>query len=400
MSSMSIARRVREHMVESSWIRRMFEIGLEMKRERGEENVFDLSLGNPVMEPPPEFHQELRRLVERPLPGMHRYMPNAGYAETREAVAEQLARETGLPYRASDIMMSVGAGGGINVTIHALADQGDEVIVLKPYFGEYVFYAYNHYAEPVVISCDRQFVPDLAELEARISPRTKALLLNSPNNPSGVVYSRELLGELVALLERKEREHGTEIFIISDEPYRKLIFDDLSFPFPQLLYPHTITVSSHSKDLGLPGERIGYVAVPPDYEGGQELMDALVFCNRVLGFVNAPALMQHAVRAIQDVTVDIGDYERKRDYLHGQLTSMGYRVFKPQGAFYMFPESPVEDEMVLVEALQSHGVLVVPGRGFGMPDYFRISFCVEQRVLEGAMAGFHAVARDLGVSQP
>ena len=395
---MPIGSRVRQHMVESSWIRRMFEIGLEMREKRGADNVFDLSLGNPVMEPPPEFRRELRRFAEQPVPGMHRYMSNAGYAETREAVARQLAKETGLAYCASDVMMSVGAGGGINVAIHALADQGDEVIVFKPYFGEYIFYAYNHYAEPVVVSCDREFVPDMAELEHRLTPRTKAVLLNSPNNPSGVVYSPKFLEQLTSLLERKEREYGTEIFIISDEPYRKLVYNGAEYPFPQQLYQHTITVNSHSKDLGLPGERIGYVAVHPEYTGGQELMDALVFCNRVMGFVNAPALMQHVVRAIQGVTIDIGDYQRKRDFLHGQLTSMGYRAFKPQGAFYTFPESPVADELALVDALQRHGVLVVPGRGFGMPGYFRISFCVEQRVLEGAMNGFRAVARELGLS--
>ncbi len=389
---MAIATRVREFMEESSWIRRMFEIGLELKRERGEENVFDLSLGNPVMEPPPELHRELRRLLEHPLPGMHRYMPNAGYLETREAVAAQLARETGLPYGAEHLVMTVGAGGAINVALHALLDPGDEVIIFAPYFAEYRFYVTNHFGVPVVVPCDGRFTPDLAALEARLSPRTKAVLLNSPNNPAGVVYSADFIAQLAALLERKGRELGTEPFLISDEPYRKLIFDGLEYPFPQRVYGPTLTASSHSKDLALPGERIGYAAVHPGYDGGRELMEALVFCNRVLGFVNAPALMQHAVRALQGVTVDVGDYQRKRDFLFGHLTGMGYTMVKPQGAFYMFPQSPVEDEMVVVEALQRHGVLVVPGRGFGMPGYFRISFCVEQRVLEGALEGFRAVA--------
>ena len=395
---MAIATRIREYMEEGSWIRRMFEIGLELKRERGEENVFDLSLGNPVVEPPPQFHRELRRWVERPVPGMHRYMPNAGYWETREAVAQQLAKETELPYGPAHVMMTVGAGGGINVALHALMNPGEEVIIFAPYFAEYRFYAYNHSGVPVVVPCDGQFIPDLAELEARLSPRTKVVLLNSPNNPSGVVYGAGFLRQLAELLERKVRELGTEIYIISDEPYRKLIFDGLTFPFPQHVYPRTLTVSSHSKDLALPGERIGYAAVHPHDEGAQELMDALVFCNRVLGFVNAPALMQHVVPALQGLTVDVGDYQRKRDFLHHQLTGMGYRAFKPQGAFYMFPQSPVEDEMVLVEALQRHGVLVVPGKGFGLPGHFRISYCVEQRVLEGAMEGFRTVARDLGIS--
>ena len=396
---MAIGKRVREHMQDSSWIRRMFELGLALKQERGPENVFDLSLGNPVMEPPPEFYRELRRLANDSTPGMHRYMPNPGYMETRQAVADQLAKETGIPYQGANVMMSVGAGGGINVAIHALADQGDEVIILAPYFAEYIFYAYNHYAVPVVVSCDSAFTPDLAELESKLTPRTKAVLLNSPNNPAGVVYAESFLRDLASLLERKGAELGTEIFIISDEPYRKLIFDGVEYPFPQKLYQRTITVTSHSKDLALPGERIGYVAIHPDYAGGTELMDALVFCNRVLGFVNAPALMQHVVRTLQDVTVDISDYQRKRDFLYDNLTSMGYKMVKPQGAFYMFPESPIADELKLINMLQEHGVLVVPGRGFGMPGYFRISYCVEQRDLDGAMDGFRAVAKELGLTR-
>jgi aspartate aminotransferase len=394
---MAIGKRVRQHMQDSSWIRRMFELGIALKRERGPENVFDLSLGNPVMEPPAEFYQELRRLADNPTPGMHRYMPNPGYMETRQAVADQLAKETGIPYQGANVMMSVGAGGGINVALHALADQGDEVIILAPYFAEYIFYAYNHYAVPVVVSCDDTFTPDLAELESKLTPKTKAVLLNSPNNPAGIVYGESFLRNLASLLERKNTELGIEIFIISDEPYRKLVFDSVEYPFAQKLYLRTITVTSHSKDLALPGERIGYVAVHPDYAGGDELMDALVFCNRVLGFVNAPALMQHMVRALQGVTVDISDYQRKRDFLYDNLTAMGYKMVKPQGAFYMFPKSPIEDELKLIEMLQEHGVLVVPGRGFGMPGYFRISYCVEQRDLDGAMDGFRAVAKELGL---
>ena len=395
---MAIAQSVREHMANSSWIRRMFEAGIAMKQERGEANVFDLSLGNPDMDPPPEFYRELRRLVSDPQPGMHRYMPNAGYTETRQAVAEQLAKETGLPYQAGHVMMCVGAGGGINVALHAILDPGDEVVIFAPFFAEYLFYATNHQGVPVVVGCDGQFNPDLAELEAKLTPRTKAVLLNSPNNPSGAVYSAELVARIAALLERAGRERGTEVYLISDEPYRRLLFDGLQYPFPQHVYQRTITITSHSKDLALPGERIGYVAVHPDCPGHEELMDAFIFCNRVMGFVNAPALMQHVVKALQGVTVDVSEYQRKRDFLHDRLTSMGYHAVKPQGAFYMFPESPGEDEMVVVDALQRHGVLVVPGRGFGLPGYFRISFCVEDRVLEGAMEGFRAVASELGLT--
>ena len=395
---MAIAASVKQHMADSSWIRRMFEVGIELKRERGEENVFDLSLGNPVMEPPAAFFDELRRLAVAAEPGAHRYMPNAGYPETRAAVAGSLAADTGLAYETAHVMMSVGAGGGINVVIHALCDPGDEVMSVTPYFAEYLFYAANHGATAVTVGCDRGFTPDLEELEAKITPRTKLVMINSPNNPSGAVYGAAFIEALGALLRRKSDELGIEIYLLSDEPYRKIIFDGLTYPFPQLAYERTITVTSHSKDLALPGERIGYVAIHPDCPGAAELMDAFVFCLRTLGFVNAPALMQHVVRVLQDVTVDVTDYQRKRDFLYDALTDAGYRVFKPQGAFYMFPESPTANEMEAVEALQRHGVLVVPGRGFGLPGYFRISYCVDQRVLEGAVPGFRAVARELGLA--
>jgi aspartate aminotransferase len=395
---MAIASQIKQYMADSSWIRRMFELGITMKRERGEENVFDLSLGNPVMEPPPEFMAEMRRLLDELPAGSHRYMPNAGYVETRAAVASALAEETGLAYGAQHVLMTVGAGGGINAVLHALCEPDDEVVIFAPFFAEYLFYAVNHGAKSVAVGCDADFTPDLAELEAKITPRTKVVMVNSPNNPSGRVYPDTFIRDLGALLQRKGHELGTEIYLLSDEPYRKIIFDAQPYPFPQLAYDKTITVTSHSKDLALPGERIGYVAVHPDYEGAAELMDAFVFCNRVLGFVNAPAMMQHAIRALQHVTVDVSDYQRKRDYLYGVLTEAGYEVLKPEGAFYMFPKSPVEDEMVLVEALQRHGVLVVPGRGFGMPGYFRISYCVDQHVLEGAVPGFLAVAKELGAS--
>jgi len=395
---MAIASQIKQYMADSSWIRRMFELGIAMKRERGEESVFDLSLGNPVMEPPPEFMIEMRRLLDEMPTGSHRYMPNAGYTETRAAVASALAEETGLPYSPEHVMMTVGAGGGINAVLHALCEPEDEVVIFAPFFAEYLFYAVNHGAKSVAVGCDSDFTPDLAELEAKITPRTKVVMVNSPNNPSGRVYPGTFIRDLGELLQRKGQELGTEIYLLSDEPYRKIIFDNQPYPFPQLAYDKTITVTSHSKDLALPGERIGYVAVHPGYEGGAELVDAFVFCNRVLGFVNAPAMMQHVVRALQHVTVDVSDYQKKRDYLYDVLTEAGYRVFKPEGAFYMFPESPVEDEMLLVEALQRHSVLVVPGRGFGMPGYFRISYCVDQRVLEGAAPGFRAVAKELGAA--
>ncbi len=392
---MAIAADIQRAMEDSSWIRRMFELGIQLRQERGAESVFDLSLGNPIAEPPPQFFDELRNFAASDSPGAHRYMPNSGYVETRQAVADALSDETGLSYGADHIVMTVGAAAALNIVVHSLCDRDDEVVILTPFFAEYLFYATNHGAKPVVVGCDEHFMPDLEELEVKLSARTKMVIVNSPNNPSGAMYPPSLIEALADLLRAKSAEFGTEIFLISDEPYRKILFDEHSYPFPQLAYERTITVTSHAKDLALPGDRIGYIAVHPEYDDGGLLMDALIFCNRVLGFVNAPAIMQHLVRNLQTVTIDTTDYQQKRDYLYDVLSSAGYEVRKPEGAFYMFPKSPVEDEMELVAALQRQGVLVVPGRGFGMEGYFRISYCVEQRELEGAAPGFAAAMSEL-----
>ena len=384
-------------MEQGGWIRRMFEAGISLKAQHGEDNVFDLSLGNPVVEPPAEFHQELRRLAEHPMKGMHRYMPNAGYSETRKAVADGLTAETGLAFTANDIVMTCGAAAALNVVLKTILNPGEEVIILSPYFVEYGYYVDNHNGVAVTVPTTSQFQPDLAAIEAAVTPITRAIIINSPNNPTGVVYGPDTLQGLADLLHRKQAQHGTEIFMISDEPYRRIIFDGLTYPqvFPH--YPNTVVVNSHAKDLALPGERIGYIAINPDYPERAELADGFTFCNRMLGFVNAPALMQHLVRSLQGVSVDAGDYQRKRDYLYGHLTELGYSVIRPQGAFYLFPQSPTEDDVAFVDALQQWNVLTVPGRGFGTPGYFRISYCVEDRVLEGAMEGFSKAAERFGL---
>ena len=389
---MPVSQYVSRAMTEGGWIRRMFEVGIALKAQYGADNVFDLSLGNPVMEPPPEFHAELRRIAQQPTPGMHRYMPNAGYPETRQVVADNLSRATGLPFGAGDIVMTCGAAGAANVVLRAILNPGDEVIILSPYFGEYIYYIQNHNGTPVTVPTNADFGLDLDAIDAAVTPRTRAIIINSPNNPSGVVYPAADIRALADLLARAEARFGTEIFIISDEPYRRIIYDGLVYP---QVFPHcerTIVVNSHAKDLGLPGERIGHIAVHPDYSGKEELVDGLVFCNRTLGFVNAPALMQHIVRAVPDASVDVGEYQRKRDFLYHRLTGMGYRMVKPQGAFYLFPQSPLADDGAFVAALQEYNVLVVPGKGFGTPGHFRISYCLDDRVLEGAMDGFARAA--------
>lgn len=394
---MAVSKRTVLAMEEGGWIRRMFEIGIELKQQYGEDKVFDLSLGNPVMEPPRELVAELRKVAQSNAPGMHRYMPNAGYAETRAAVAQGLQKETGIPFTANEIVMTCGAAGALNVIFEAILNPGDEVIIFAPFFGEFTFYIENHQGRPVVAPTNESFQPDLAALEGLITPRTRAVLINSPNNPSGALYPESIIRDLGNLIARKEQQYGTEIFLLSDEPYRRIIFDGLTYPH---IFPHhhaSVVVHSHSKDLAVPGERIGYIAVNPAYSGKAQLLDGVIFWNRSLGFVNGPAVMQHAIRALQGVSVDAGEYQRKRDYLYGRLTEMGYQVVKPQGAFYMFPKSPIEDDVAFVAVLQKWKVLTVPGRGFGTPGYFRISYCVEDRVLEGAIQGFAKVAEEYGL---
>ena len=385
-------------MEEGGWIRRMFETGIALKAQLGEDNVFDLSLGNPVVEPPEEFRRELRRLAGSPMPGMHRYMPNNGYPETRQAVADTLKGETGLDFTAADVVMTCGAAAALNVVLKTILNPGEEIIILSPYFVEYGYYIDNHGGQPVIVPTGPDFQPDLEALDAAINANTRGLILNSPNNPSGVVYTEGVLASIGHLLQRKEAQFGTRIFAISDEPYRRIIYDGLTYPqvFPH--HPNTIVVNSHAKDLALPGERIGYAAVNPNCADRSELSNGLTFCNRSLGYVNAPALMQHLVRALQGVSVDVDDYQSKRDFMCDNLTGMGYSVARPQGAFYLFPQSPLEDDTAFVDALQQHNVLTVPGRGFGTPGHFRISYCVEDRVLEGSLEGFAKAAEEFGLT--
>ncbi|MFC1929681.1 pyridoxal phosphate-dependent aminotransferase [Chloroflexota bacterium] len=390
---MGISDRVRQNMAEGSWIRKMFEEGAALRQRYGAENVFDLSLGNPVMEPPPEFDRELRKLAEHPLPGMHRYMPNAGYPETREAVAQQLGQEFGIKFTMNEIVMTCGAAGALNVVLKTLLNPGDEVILFAPYFVEYANYVDNHGGVVKVLPTDEQFLPGLDVLEDSINAKTRALIINSPNNPTGVVYSEKLLHQLGELLRKKEAQYRTEIFLISDEPYRKITYDGLKYPSPLHHHPRSIIVTSHSKDLALPGERIGYIAVHSDCNQRKELVDGFIYCNRTLGFVNAPALMQHIVRHLQSVTVSVAEYQQKRDFLYENLTKFGYSLVKPQGAFYMFPKAPIEDDVAFVRELQEFRVLTVPGRGFGTPGYFRISYCVDDRTLEGSLAGLQKAAQ-------
>jgi aspartate aminotransferase len=389
---MAISKKVKGTLNGASWVRRMFEVGDELKRIHGEENVYDFSLGNPNLEPPPSLKKALVELAEHPIAGMHRYMSNNGYVETRRAIAGYLKEETGLPFTENHIVMTVGAAGGLNVIFKSILDQGDEVIVPSPYFMEFKFYIDNSGGEIRLVETNDDFSLNLDEIEKAIGNKTKAILINSPNNPTGVIYSSESLEKLGQLLKRKNQELGRTIYLVSDEAYRRIVYDGIKLPICFDYYPHTIRVTSHSKDLSLAGERIGYVAVSPLCEEADELVGALVFSNRILGFVNAPALMQRLVGPLQRNSVHVEEYEEKRDLFYNALTSFGYQVVKPGGAFYLFPQTLIEDDVEFVRELQSKRILTVPGRGFGKPGYFRIAYAVERKMIEAALPGFKEIA--------
>jgi len=386
---MSISLKINDKLKSSSWIRKMFEEGLRMKKEYGVDNVFDLSLGNPVLEPPEEVLKAIKSAANDSTPGLHRYMPNAGLHDVREEIARSLSIESNFTGLSADhIVMVCGAAGGLNITLKTLLDPGEEVIVFSPFFVEYLFYSENHGGKTVIVPTNDDFSLNFNALRDALSPKTKAVIINSPNNPTGVVYSRKVLEELASILKKYSTENNNPIYLISDDPYKKIVFDGAETPNILELYDHSIYITSHSKDLAIPGERIGYVAVHPKCADVENLMSGLIFCNRVLGFVNAPALIQRAIKNVQNISVDAEFYRKKRDFLYAELTRIGYSVVKPQGAFYFFPKSPIEDEVIFTQKLAEKRVLVVPGRGFGSPGYFRISYCVPDKVLEGSILGF------------
>jgi aspartate aminotransferase len=395
---MAISKKIERFLTGASLIRKMFEEGERLRAIHGADKVYDFSLGNPDVEPPRKFREELKKLALDPVPGMHRYMSNAGYHETRAAVAKTLAEDTGLPFSAEHIVMTVGAGGGLNVVLKTLLDEGEEVIVFKPYFVEYRFYIDNHSGKTVEVPTGPDFQPDLHALSEAISPATKAVIINSPNNPTGVVYGKEVLDGLGRLLSKKEKEFGKAIYLVSDEPYAKIVYDGASVPSLFKSHLNSIVVTSHSKDLALPGERIGYIAVHPGMDSAALLMEGLVFANRTLGFVNAPALMQRIVGALQRETVDIQEYREKRDILYNHLTALGFEMVKPLGAFYLFPKSPLPDDVEFVRLAHKYNLLLVPGSGFGLPGHFRITYCMDRQIILNSLPAFTSLAKELGMT--
>jgi aspartate aminotransferase len=385
---MLVAKRMVELTQTASWIRKMFEEGMRLAAIHGAENIYDLSIGNPNVEPPAEFQRVLQEVVCDPTPGMHGYMQNAGYPEVRSAVATYLSQEQGADLTGDHVVMTAGAGGAINVIFRAIIDPGDEVIVSRPYFVEYGNYLANHLGVLVPVDSTPDFDLDIAAIEGAIRPATRAVLINSPNNPTGRIYPPSVLAALGDLLRRKSRELGRIIYLVSDEPYRHIVFDGHQVPSVLAAYEYTLIANSYSKELSLAGERIGYVAANPVIPEVEQLMSCLILANRVLGFINAPALMQRVVARLQGVEVDMSLYRENRDRLYEVLTTAGYEVIKPEGTFYMFVRSPLEDDLTFTHELLENLVLVTPGTGFGYPGYFRIAFCVDRRIVEGSVPVF------------
>ena len=359
--------------------------------------MFDFSIGNPNLEPPVAFQEALERVAGERGKNVHGYMPNSGYPHVRKAIADSIGDEQGAVLSADDIVITCGAAGGLNVLLKALLNPGEEVLVTRPFFVEYTFYAENHGGVLKTVEANPDFTLNLAAIERAITPQTKVMIINSPNNPTGQIYPKESLDALGRILRKKGEAFGTVITLISDEPYRKLVFDNIlvSPVFPS--YGNSVVVTSHAKDLSLPGERIGYIVVNPACSFRDKLIPALALTNRILGFVNAPALMQRILPLIQGASVDIDAYRKKRDMLCDILKDAGFTFTTPPGAFYIFPKSPIPDDVRFVALLQDELILAVPGTGFGGPGYFRLAFCVDDLTIEGSRAAFKRVMAGLEV---
>lgn len=392
-----IADKMRDMVKNSSAIRAMFEEGNRLAKIYGVENVFDFSLGNPNVPAPKAVKDSIIELLSEEDPvTLHGYTnSNAGYEEVRQAVANFLNERFGTAFSGHNIIMTVGAAGGLNVALKILLNPGDEVITFAPYFGEYRSYTANFDGVLVAISPDTEtFQPKLDEFEAKITAKTKAVIVNTPNNPTGVVYSEKTIEKMVAIMERKQKEYGTDIYLISDEPYRELAYDGLEVPYLTKYYANTIVGYSFSKSLSLPGERIGYLVIPDEASDSESLISAACVATRILGFVNAPTLQQKMVVKCLNEKTDISYYDRNRETLYHGLTQFGFTCIKPQGAFYLFVKSPIEDEKEFCEAAKKYNILIVPGSSFGCPGFVRMAYCVAYETIVNSLPKFKELAKE------
>lgn len=389
-----ISKKIQKALQGNSAIRAMFVEGKQMAAKYGAENVYDFSLGNPATPAPASLNQSIKDLLDEvDSLEIHGYMENAGYPDVRAAIAENLNKRFGTDFDFHNIIMTVGAAGGLNIIFKTILDPGDEVIVFAPFFGEYRQYAANFDAQIVTVQPDLEtFQPDLVDFEAKITEKTKALIVNTPNNPTGVIYKPETMKEIAAILERKQKEIGHDIYLISDEPYRELVYDGNTQDFLTKYYKNTLVGYSFSKSLSLPGERIGYVVVPNEASDAEDLIRGIEISNRTLGFVNAPSLMQKAVARCLDEKTDVAFYDKNRTMLYEGLTKLGFTCIKPEGAFYLWVKSPVGNEEDFVNEGKKYNILMVKGGAFGCPGYVRLAYCVSHETIERSLPAFEKLA--------
>jgi len=391
---MSISTKMRASIENSSLIRKMFEEGRRLKEIHGDDKVYDFSLGNPDIPPPVEFTESLIKNAAVRNPDYHALPPERGLLATRVSISKMISSEQGVTIQPDDMIMTYGASGALNITFKALLNQGDEVIVPKPYFVDYTSYIGNHGGISIFVNTDSDFNLDIQAISNAVTPKTKAVIINSPNNPTGQVYSAESLRALGELLEEKSTQLGTSIFLIMDEPYRKIVFDGLEVPSILNWYKNSIVASSFSKDLSIPGERVGYLAVHPEIEDKAELLQAMQYANQILGYKSAPTLMQHVIADLSDPVLEVSIYAKRRELFCDILSDAGYSFLKPKGTFYIFPEAPGADDKQFCEHLKDERILAVPGIGFGTPGYFRLAFCVPDSVIVNSAQGFrNAIAK-------
>lgn len=393
-----ISKKMEELVKGSSVIRAMFEEGKKMAEKYGAENVYDFSLGNPSVEPPEEVKQAIIDILKEEEPNtLHGYMSNSGYEDVRQTIADSINRRFATHFSMNNIIMTVGAAGGLNVILKTLINPGEEVIVFAPFFGEYRNYIANVDGKTVVVSPDTDtFMPDMSEFEKRLTPKTRAVIINTPNNPTGVVYSEDTLKELAAILDKKQKEFGTDIYLISDEPYRELVYGDVEVPYVTKYYKNAIVGYSYSKSLSLPGERIGYLVIPDEVSDFEAVLGAANVATRILGFVNAPSLQQKVIARCVDAKVDIEVYDKNRRLLVENLRKFGYECASPDGAFYLFVKSLEEDDAAFTAKAKELNLLVVPGSSFSCPGYVRIAYCVDYDMIVRALPAFEKLAEAYG----
>ena len=391
-----ISKKMENMVANSSAIRAMFEEGNRLAKIYGSENVFDFSLGNPNVPAPDAVKYAIKELLEEEDPVvLHGYTnSNAGYEDVRKAVADSLNERFGTHFGSKNITMTVGAAGGLNVILKSLINPGDEVIAFAPYFGEYRSYTDNYDGVLIEVSPNTiDFQPKLDEFEKKITQKTKAVIVNTPNNPTGVVYSEETIQKMASILEKKQKEYGTDIYLISDEPYRELAYDDVEVPYLTKYYANTIVGYSYSKSLSLPGERIGYLVIPDEASDGEKLIGAVNVATRILGFVNAPTLQQKVVKACLNEKTDISYYDRNRETLYNGLKNLGFDCIKPEGAFYLFVKSPIADEKEFCNEAKKYNILIVPGSSFACPGYVRMAYCVSYETIVNSLPKFAELAK-------